>query len=94
MTREEAIKLLATEDPVGAAEAVLMSAGCRALLIAGRTARGSGFTLTNHTDRFVRGMVRKAMKDDIAAGDEERRLAAEHESAREDAWFEQRNVPR
>lgn len=70
MTREEAINLLASDDPIGAAESVLLAAGCRAILIAGRTSRGSGFSLTNHTDRFVRGMVRKAMKDDIAAEDE------------------------
>jgi hypothetical protein len=73
---------------------VLLAAGCTNLVVAGRTKAGSGFSLTNNTDRFVRGMVRKALKADIEAENEHARQEADYESAREDARFEQRNVPR
>lgn len=76
-----------------AAEAILLAAGCTAFIVAGRTAMGNGFSLTNRTDGFVRGMVRKAIKSDIERENDERRKAADEEAAREDAWFEQRNTP-
>ncbi len=95
MTREEAIQvILADGGPIMAAERVLLAAGCTNFVIAGRTQCGNGFSLTNRTDGFVRGMVRKALKADIDRENDEARKAAAYESAREDAWFEQRNVPR
>lgn len=94
MTREEAINLIASEDPIGGAEAVLLAAGCTNIVFAGRTKMGNGFSLTNKTDRFVRGMVRKALKQDIDDQDANARARRDEESAREDQWFEQRNVPR
>jgi hypothetical protein len=88
-----ALDVLAHEPITGAMD-LMHAAGCTGFVIAGHTPAGSGFCITNKTTRFVRGMVRKAFKDDIESENEEARKAAEYDAAREDAWFEQRNVPR
>src|SRR5688572_13268824 len=95
MTKDEAIQvLLADGGPIVAVEQVLLAAKCTNFVIAGRTPCGNGFSLTNRTDGFVRGMVRKAMKADIDRENYEARKVEDEELSREDAWFEQRSVPR
>lgn len=69
---KDAVALLAQGDVIGNLEAVLLAAGCTNFVIGGRTKMGNGFTMTNNTDRFVRGMVRKALKADT---DEPRALS-------------------
>jgi hypothetical protein len=91
---KDAVKVLSQGDVIGACEAILLAAGCSCIVIAGRTKMRNGFVMTNKTDRFIRGMVRKALKADIEAENEHARAVAAEESAREDQWFEQRNTPR
>lgn len=91
--RQHALAILA-HDPINGAADVLRAGGCTATLVAGLTPDGNGFTVTNRTTRFVRGMVRDALKSETKRESDEARAEASYEAAREDAWFEQRNVPR
>lgn len=87
-----AIAVLAT-NPIAFVQDVLDAAGCTGYLVAGVTPMGNGFCATKHTSRFVRGMVRSALKSETEREREEDRKAVADESAREDQWFEQRNTP-
>jgi hypothetical protein len=69
---KDAVKVLSQGDAIGACEAILLAAGCSCIVVAGRTKMRNGFVMTNKTDRFIRGMVRRALKDDIESQKERR----------------------
>lgn len=60
-----ALKVLA-HDPITNAMDLMDAAGCTGYVIAGQTPMGGGFCATNKTTRMVRGMVRRALKEESA----------------------------
>lgn len=56
-----AIALLAN-NPIAHVQDLLDAAGCSGYLVAGLTPAGNGFCATKRTTRFVRGMVRSALR--------------------------------
>jgi hypothetical protein len=61
---KEARKILASQNPLVEAQALLQAGGCTGTLVAGRTAAGTDFVYLDPMHRQTRAMARKAMRED------------------------------
>ena len=57
-------KILASQNPLVEAQALLQAGGCTGTLVAGRTPAGTDFVYLDPMHKQTRAMVRKEMRDD------------------------------